>query len=86
MPFNKDEIRNLLSFLEKKYPATYEDIDALKKEAPPQINPDELFRNLLFCREEGFINCSPIAEEARGIVDLKYIKITSKGIRFLSNF
>jgi hypothetical protein len=86
MPFSKDAIRNLLAFLESKYPGFYEDIESLKNQAPPQINPDELFRNLMFCREEGFIDCVPISEDARGIVDLKYIKINSKGIRFLRGF
>jgi len=85
MPFSKDVIKNLLSVLERKYPATYEDVDTLKKEAPPAINPSELFKNLLFCREEGFIECSPITE-GTSIVGLKYIKITSKGIRFLRDF
>ncbi len=86
MPFSKDSIKTLLAFLENKYPATYEDVEAIKKEAPLQIDPNELFRNLLFCREEGFIDCSPISEDVHGIVDLKFIKINSAGIRFLRGF
>jgi hypothetical protein len=86
MPLSKDEIKNILSFLEEKYPATFDSVDSLKKAAPPQVNSNELFRNLYFCWEEHFINATPIKEDARGVVDFYGIQINSTGIRFLRNF
>ena len=86
MSITKDSVKLLLSFLEKNYPKTYEDVEVIKKAAPPQLNPDELFNMLFFCREEGLVDASPIEETATGIVDFKFIRINSKGIRFLKGF
>ena len=79
---SKDSIKNLLSFLETKYPSQFDSLESLKKSAPPNVNPDQLFRLLYFCWEENFIKCSPI-EESGNVVDFHGIRITSAGIRFL---
>ena len=82
--FEKHDIVQLLEFLERKYPGTYASVEAIKKEAPIQVNPNILLRNLIFCFEEHFIEASPIKTE-EGIVDFANIKITSTGIRYLRN-
>lgn len=79
---NKDSIKQLLAFLEEKYPNSVADMESLKKAAPPQVNRDQLFRTMFFCWEERFINCTPI-EESGTVVDFHNIRITSTGIRYL---
>jgi len=79
-----DEIKNLLSFLEKEYPNA---IKSHEEISDPSINPNELFRLLYFCWEEEFINCTPIEDKTSGeIIEFQRIRITSKGIRFLRDF
>jgi hypothetical protein len=85
MPITKDDIRNLLSFLEEKYPETYDSVESLKNAIPPLVNPNELSKHLFFCYEEGLISCSAIKESGR-IADFALIRISSKGIRFLQGF
>lgn len=86
MPISKDSVKNLLAILERRYPKTYENIEALKKDTFPQINPNELLSYLIFLKEEGYIDCAPITTDQQGIVDLNFIKINSAGIRFLRGF
>jgi len=81
MPMTKSSISNLLVFLEEKYPATISSMEELKKSAPPNVNPAELFRLLYFCWEEKFIACTTEADNS-GIVGFNNIRITSTGIRF----
>ena len=86
MAFSESEIKNLLEFLERKYPKGYDSVDSLKKVIPPQINPNQLFENLVFCLDEHYVDATPIKTDQEGIVDLHNIKITSSGIRFLRKF
>jgi len=101
MVFSKEEVRKLLRVLEEKYPETYASLESLYKEIELQIqenfkkeillqtqniDPDNLFKLLFFCLEAGLINCTPVEEEAAGVVDFSNIRINSPGIRFLREF
>ena len=82
MPMRKDIVLNLLGVLESTYPNTSPTIKNLPEH---NINPDELFKYIYFCWEEGFISCQPIEETSR-IVEFQNIRINSKGIRFSRDF
>lgn len=79
MEITKDSVRNLLTFLEREYPAGFE---SLEKIQDISINPTTLFKNLFFCHEERLIEASPI-EESGDIVDFRSIRINSNGISWL---
>jgi phage portal protein BeeE len=80
MPIDKDAVRNLLEFLEQKYPNTVDNSAAI---TTPFVNPTEVMKLLHFCWEDGLIECSPIKSDQKGIEDFAFIKISSKGIRHL---
>jgi hypothetical protein len=79
MPIDKNSIKNLLEFLERKYPDTYESQEQIKSSS---INPNELFKLLFFCHEDLLIHSSTIEEHGR-IVGFRNIRINSNGINWL---
>jgi hypothetical protein len=84
MAFSKDEVKNLLEFLARKYPETFGSLDKLKKEIPPPVNPDKLYQLVFFCWEAGYINCNPIPQV--NPEKFEDIRINSTGIKFLLGF
>lgn len=82
MVISKDTVKNLLEVLERIYPKTSPSIEKLPEH---NINPDELFKYIFFCWEEGFINCRTVKIEEK-VEKFLDIRITSTGIRFLRDF
>ena len=82
MPSNIDPIDLLLQFLKESYPKGINNsgcIHAL------YVDPKERMKLLEYCIEKGLVSATPIQTDQERIIDLRDIRITSKGIDYLKS-